>query len=86
MIKKTYILFFSIIILFASCSAIKKTAGRDETSTRLAEADQKKFDYLFYEGLRLKNEGLYDQALETLNMCYRLDSLDAGVLSELGLL
>ncbi len=86
MIKKTYILFFSIIILFGSCSAIKKTAGRDETSTRLAEADQKKFDYLFYEGLRLKNEGLYDQALETLNMCYRLDSLDAGVLSELGLL
>lgn len=86
MIKKTYILFFSIMILFGSCSVIKKTTGKNETSNRLAEADQKKFDYLFYEGLRLKNEGLYDQALETINMCYRLDSLDAGVLSELGLL
>lgn len=86
MIKKTYILFFSIMILFGSCSVIKKTTGKNETSNRLAEADQKKFDYLFYEGLRLKNEGLYDQALETMNTCYRLDSLDAGVLSELGLL
>ncbi|MCE5330811.1 MAG: tetratricopeptide repeat protein [Bacteroidales bacterium] len=86
MIKKRYILVFSIMILFGSCSVIKKTTGKSETSNRLAEADQKKFDYLFYEGLRLKNEGLYDQALEAMNMCYRLDSLDAGVLSELGLL
>jgi len=42
---------------------------------------------LFYEGLRLKNEGLYDQALETLNMWLSARfRLMRGVLSELGLL
>lgn len=86
MIKKINILLFSILILTTACSGIKNTGRAKFHAAHLTEADQKRFDYLFYEAIRQKGEGLYDQALESLNMCHQIDSTDAGVLSELGML
>lgn len=86
MIKKTNILLLSILILTTACSGIKNMSQSKLNADHLSGADQKKFDYLFYEGMRQKGEGLYDQALESLNMCHSIDSADAGVLSELGML
>ena len=84
MIKNRYILSFAILLIFGSCTVSKKVIRESVILNRLTEGDQKKFDYLFYEGLRQKEEGLYDQALETFNLCYQLDTLDAGLRSELG--
>jgi tetratricopeptide (TPR) repeat protein len=53
---------------------------------RLSNATQRQFDYYFYEGLRLKENQQYDQALETFLLCQAIDSLDAGAQSELGIL
>ncbi|MDD3079395.1 MAG: tetratricopeptide repeat protein [Paludibacter sp.] len=50
----------------------------------LSVSDRQKFKYLFYEGIRLKEEGKVDEALSDFQMCYQLDSLDAGLNSELG--
>ena len=85
--KKSIYLFFPVLLmLLASCSAITKSGRNENGKARLSATEQKKFDYLFYEGIRLKGEGLYDQALENMKMCYQIDSLDAGLLSELGVL
>lgn len=84
MIKGKYILFFSTLLILGSCSVSKKIAKENSVPSRLTEAEQKKFDYFFYEGLRQKEDGLYDQALETFSMCYQIDTLDAGLRSELG--
>ena len=52
----------------------------------LADSVQRKFDYYFFEGIRLKNDQKFDQALETFRMCLSIDSLDAGIQSETGIL
>lgn len=57
-----------------------------EVEAHLSDDDQTKFDYYFYEGLRQKDIRKYDQAMETFRLCIAIDSLDAGVQSEMGLL
>jgi len=52
----------------------------------LADSVQRKFDYYFFEGIRLKNDQKFDQALETFRLCLSIDSLDAGIQSETGIL
>lgn len=84
--KSIYLFFPAFLLLFASCSVMTKTGRHENGKPRLSATEQKNFDYLFYEGIRLKGEGLYDQALENMKMCYQIDSLDAGLLSELGML
>jgi tetratricopeptide (TPR) repeat protein len=56
------------------------------TENRLSDVTQRQFDYYFYEGLRLKDNQKYDQALETFRLCLDLDSLDAGAHAEVGML
>lgn len=86
MIKKIYFLLFAILLLTNACSTMKGTGEAKSNTAHLTAADQKRFNYLFYEGMRQKGEGLYDQALESMIMCHQIDSIDAGVLSELGML
>lgn len=52
-------------------------------SVTLAAADQRKFDYFFYEGLNLKNSGKYDAAYDAFAYCLEIDSTAAPVLYEL---
>ena len=44
---------------------------------------QRKFDYFFYEGLKLKEAGQYDAAFDAFNHCLAIDSTDAAVRYEL---
>jgi len=79
-------LFLSIIILSVSCSIPKKMVEKSPKISSLADSVQRKFDYYFFEGIRLKNDQKFDQALETFRMCLSIDSLDAGIQSETGIL
>ena len=79
-------LFLSIIILSVSCSTPKKLVEKNPKINILADSVQRKFDYYFFEGIRLKNDQKFDQALETFRMCLSIDSLDAGIQSETGIL
>ena len=82
-----YGLIFTLIgLLLNGCATTKKRAKSSFNLQKLSQADQKSFDYFFYEGLNFKNQGRYDQALESFKMCYQLDSIDAGLSSELGML
>ncbi|NDP22766.1 MAG: hypothetical protein GZ091_17060 [Paludibacter sp.] len=81
-----YYLFFLIILIFSSCKTSKALVVEKQTESRLSDTDQRQFDYYFYEGLRLKDNQKFDQALETFRFCIALDSLDAGAQSETGML
>lgn len=50
---------------------------------KLTEEEQRNFDFSFYEGLRLKEEGLYAEAMDAFIACKKIDSLDAGLLVEI---
>lgn len=45
--------------------------------------EQRKFDYFFYEGLKLKNAGKFDAAYDAFNHCLAIDSTAPSVLYEL---
>ena len=79
-------LFLSIIILSVSCSTPKKLVEKNPKINILADSVQRKFDYYFFEGIRLKNDQKFDQALEIFRLCLSIDSLDAGIQSETGIL
>lgn len=50
---------------------------------QLKAADQRKFDYFFYEGLNLKAVGKFDAAYDAFNHCLAIDSTASPVLYEL---
>ena len=53
------------------------------SKARISEADQRKLDYFFYEGLNLKVAGKYDAAYDAFNHCLAIDSTASAVLYEL---
>jgi len=83
---KRYYLFPLLCFTLFSCSTSKQVAGTRVNMERMSDATQRQFDYFFYEGLRLKENRQYDQSLETFLLCLSIDSLDAGVQSEIGML
>lgn len=82
---RQFIILISIFIL-ASCSPAKKLAPVTVPQVVLSEEQQRDFDFHFYEGLRLKEEGMLADAYDSLLACRRIDSLDAGLLYELSLI
>ncbi len=85
MYKKIY-LFLVFGLIFGSFTSAKTVIKKQVIGSTLTEAAQRQFDYYFYEGLRLKDQEKYDEAMETFGLCIAIDSLDAGVQSEMGLL
>jgi len=83
---KKYYLFLFLIFIFLSCSAPKKIVAKSPDRIHLSDSAQRQFDYYFYEGLKQKDNQQYDQAIETFRMCLAIDSLDAGVQSEIGMM
>jgi len=82
---KTLILLFVSSVFFA-CNTTKPMVV-DKAAKQILSADtRRQFDYYFYEAQRLKDTQKYDQALETFRLCMAIDSLDAGVQSEMGLM
>ncbi|WP_278624225.1 tetratricopeptide repeat protein [Parabacteroides gordonii] len=60
---------------------------KQETSNlntkKLNAAEQRKFDYFFFEGLNLKTAGKFDAAFDAFNHCLAIDSTASSVLYEL---
>lgn len=83
---KKYYLFLFLIFTFLSCSVSKKIVAKSPDKIHLSDSAQRQFDYYFYEGLKQKDNQQYDQAIETFRMCLAIDSLDAGVQSEIGMM
>ncbi|MDD4969079.1 MAG: tetratricopeptide repeat protein [Paludibacter sp.] len=83
---KKYYLCLLLFIGFISCSTTQKAVVETPKKVELSDSARRQFDYFFYEGLRQKDDQQYDQALETFRLCIVIDSLDAGVQSEMGIL
>jgi len=84
--SKKYYLCLLLVLAFISCTTTKKTVAETPKKAELSDSTRRQFDYFFYEGIRQKDDQQYDQALETFRMCVAIDSLDAGVQSEMGIL
>ncbi len=52
--------------------------------TGIAENEQRKFDYYFYEAINAKVTENYDSYWDFLNYCFQIDSTNAAVLYEFG--
>lgn len=65
----------------AGAKDIKKSAP--VKPVELSAAEQRKFDYFFYEGLNLKNAGKFDAAFDAFKYSLEIDSTAAPVLYEL---
>jgi len=52
-------------------------------SQELTPVDERKFDYFFYEGIKLKNAEKYDASFEMFRHCLSIDSTSSAVLYEL---
>ena len=72
-----------MLIFFAACSPTKQI---QKSVVKLSESELLLRDSLFYEAIRLKTNGDYDAALETFLRCNEIDSANAGIHSELGLM
>lgn len=84
MIKISKYILFIVLLTSFSCSARKQISVSEPQKPKLTEEEQTRFSTFFYEGIRQKEERLYDQALETFKMCESIDSTDGGLQSELG--
>lgn len=71
--------FFRYIAFLLGFAAALPAAAKQE----LSPAEQRKFDYYFYEGLKLKQDGKYDAAYDLFHYCLAIDSTAAPVLYEL---
>ena len=71
------------LILAVLCMAFVVPGGWAEVSQKLTEADRRKVDYYFYEGLRRKQQGRHDVAFELFRYCLGIDSTASAPLYEL---
>ncbi|MDR2497355.1 MAG: tetratricopeptide repeat protein [Tannerellaceae bacterium] len=69
----------ALLISLAVLLSLPMQAWCDTTDLKT----NRKFDYFYYEGLRLKQAGRYDAAFDLFNHCFALDSTSAPLLFEL---
>jgi tetratricopeptide (TPR) repeat protein len=81
---KKYSFIVGILLLLISCNSQKAVVSNTPVKVLLNEEEQTRFSTFFYEGIRQKEERLFDQALETFRICEQIDSTDGGLQSELG--
>jgi tetratricopeptide (TPR) repeat protein len=81
---KKYSFIVGVLLLLISCNSQKAVVSSAPLKVLLNEEDQTRFSTFFYEGIRQKEERLFDQALETFRICEQIDSTDGGLQSELG--
>ena len=82
--KLIYISLISLLVL-GSCASLRKSQTSTVAVVQLTEEQQRDFDFNFYEGLRLKEEGLYPDALVSFEKCLLINPKDAGLLAEISL-
>ena len=78
--KKKFIVHCSLFIIYLTCVNVSVTAQVRQT---LSPAEERKFDYFFYEGLKLKHAEKFDSSFEMFRHCLEIDSTSSVVLSEL---
>jgi len=73
---------FILLIILLICTAVK---ANDDYPTRqkLTPAEERKFDYFFYEGLKLKHAAKFDSSFEMFRHCLEIDSTSSAALFEL---
>ena len=83
-IKKHYLI-VSLLILFQLVCVVPCTHADKGGNTRqkLSTTEQRKFDYFFYEGLKLKNADKFDASMEMFRHCLEIDSTSSAALFEL---
>ena len=54
-----------LLLILSGCASTKKVSTPTFTPTVLTEEEQLSFTFNFYEGLRLKEEGMYADAMES---------------------
>lgn len=86
MYKSVKYIYF-ILLLLAGTVQVQADEDNKPVSplhpAKISEADQRKFDYFFYEGLNLKTAGKFDAAYDAFNHCLAIDSTASSVLYEL---
>ncbi|WP_455638255.1 tetratricopeptide repeat protein [Parabacteroides sp.] len=80
-----YGILFPLFLLMGIAPLQAEEVRKDSLSraNELSAADQRKFDYFFYEGLNLKTAGKFDAAFDAFNHCLAIDSTASPVLYEL---
>lgn len=84
MTKIKLTILFSIFLLSVSCGT-KKSIVKTPAESVLSENNRSRFDYYFYEAMRLKNINDTGAQLDALRMCLELDSTSGAAQSEIGL-
>ncbi len=84
MFKNSKYIFFIVVLSFVYSCTTHKLVVSEPQKPKLTEEEQTRFMTYFYEGIRQKEERLYDQALETFRICEQIDSTNGGLQSELG--
>jgi len=82
---KIYIFIISTIFLTSGVFA-KNAKQPAAVRPILTEEEQRTFDYNFYEGIRLKEEGQFSDAYTFYLQCFSKDSLNAGLLSDMAII
>ena len=75
----------SLLILFQLVCTTPYIHADEKNNIRkeLSIAEQRKFDYFYYEGLKLKNAEKFDSSFEMFRHCLEIDSTSSAALSEL---
>ena len=76
--KIKFIIHCSLFIVHFTCVSVAA-----QTRQKLSPAEERKFDYFFYEGLKLKHAEKFDASFEMFRHCLDIDSTSSVALSEL---
>ena len=85
-LDKGLFLVLSFLLFSFVAKAEDKSDKKEQVLTqpnKLSVKDQRKFDYIFLEGIKLKNSSNYDAAFDAFNYCLSIDSASAPLLYEL---
>ena len=86
-IKKYSLIPYMLILFQMVCVAQSvDTEEMNPPKQKLSLAEERKFDYFFYEGLKLKNSGQLDASFEMFKHCLAIDATSSAALYELALL
>jgi len=78
--KIKFIVHCSLFIVHFMCVNLSVDA---QTRQQLSPAEERRFDYFFYEGLKLKHAEKFDTSFEMFRHCLEIDSTSSAALSEL---
>lgn len=81
---KKIFFYISFILILGACQTSKTLTHKP--LPQLTEEQERDFKYNFYEGLRLKEEFLFEESLESLMKSYAINKQDPGLLFEISTL